>query len=116
MVVALKNNKMILFFKIYETFDQIGVFDSNWEKSLLNKMDELNISIKDLVNNIQQMEMRLHPKIEDLGFEIQSSIDQMKENVIDEVSSIKNLDNGSASSILSLINTFQLIGISNKLK
>ncbi len=116
MVVALKNNKMILFFKIYETFDQIGVFDSNWEKSLLNKMDELNISIKDLVNNIKQMEMRLHQKIEDLGFEIQSSIDQMKENVIDEVSSIKNLDNGSASSILSLINTFQLIGISNKLK
>ena len=116
MLVALKNNKMILFFKIYETFDQIGVFDSNWEKSLLNKMDELNISIKDLVNQIQQMEMRLHQKIEDLGFEIQSSIDQMKENVIEEVSSIKNLDNGSASSILSLINTFQLIGLSNKLK
>jgi hypothetical protein len=116
MVVALKNNKMILFFKIYETFDQIGVFDSNWEKSLLNKMDELNISIKDLVNQIQQMEMRLHQKIEDLGFEIQSSIDQMKENVIEEVSSIKNLENGSASSILSLINTFQLIGLSNKLK
>jgi hypothetical protein len=116
MLVALKNNKMILFFKIYETFDQIGVFDSNWEKSLLNKMDELNISIKDLVNHIQQMEMRLNQKIEDLGFEIQSSIDQMKENVIEEVSSIKNLDNGSASSILSLINTFQLIGLSNKLK
>jgi hypothetical protein len=116
MIVALKKNKMILFFKIYETFDQIGIFDSNWEKLILNKMDELNMSIKNLVNQIQEMEIRLHQKIEDLGFEIQSSIDQMKENVIDEVSSIKNLDNGSASSILSLINTFQLIGISNKLK
>lgn len=116
MIVALKNNKMILFFKIYETFDQIGVFDSNWEKSLLNKIDELNMSIKDLVVQIQQMEMRLNQKIEDLGFEIQISIDQMKENVIEEVSSIKSLDNGSAGSILSLINTFQLIGLSNKLK
>lgn len=116
MIVALKNNKMILFFKIYETFDKIGVFDSKWEKSLLNKMDELNISIKDIVNQIQQMEMRLNQKIEDLGFEIQSSIDQMKENVIEEVSSIKGLDNRSAGSILSLINTFQLIGLSNKIK
>jgi hypothetical protein len=113
MIVALKNNKMILFFKIYETFDQIGIFDSNWEKSLINKMDELNLSIKDLINELKQMEMRLNQRIEDLGYEIQRNIDEMRENVIDEIS---NLNDGSASSILSLINTFQLIGISNKLK
>ena len=111
MIVALKNSKMIIFFKIYETFDQIGVFDSNWEKSLLNKMDELNMSIKDLVNQIQEMEIRLNQKIEDLGFEIQRNIDEMKESVIDEIS---NISNGSA--ILPLINTFQLIGLRNKLK
>lgn len=113
MIVALKNSKMILFFKIYETFDQIGVFDSNWEKSLLNKMDELNISIKDLVNQIQQMEIRLNQRIEDLGHEIQRNIDDMRDHVIDEIS---NINDGSASSILSLINTFQLIGIRNKLR
>ena len=110
MIVALKNNKMILFFKIFETFDQLGVFDSNWEKSLLNKMDDLNMSIKDLVNQIEQMEMRLNQRIEDLGFDIQQNIDDMKDSVIDEIS---NLNNGS--SILPLINTFQLIGIKNKL-
>ena len=111
MIVALKSNKMIIFFKIYETFDQIGVFDSNWEKSLLNKMDELNISIKDLVVQIQQMEMRLNQKIEDLGYDIQRNIDEMKDTVINEISQLND-----GSSILTLINTFQLIGIKNKLK
>lgn len=116
MIVALKNNKMILFFKIYETFDQLGVFNSNWEKSLLNKVDELNLSIKDLITEIQQMEMRLNQKIEDLSIDIQSNIDDMKDNVIEEISDLKNLNDGSFNSILSLINTFQLIGIRNKLK
>lgn len=111
MIVALKSNKMLLFFKIYEAFDQIGVFDSNWEKSLLNKMDELNMSIKDLVVQIQHMEMRLNQKIEDLGYDIQRNIDEMKETVIDEISQLND-----GSSILPLINTFQLIGIKNKLK
>lgn len=101
---------MIMFFKIYEAFDQIGVFDSNWEKSLLNKMDELNMSIKDLVVQIQQMEMRLNQKIEDLGYDIQRNIDEMKETVIHEISQLND-----GSSILPLINTFQLIGIKNKL-
>ena len=115
MIVALKNNKMILFFKIYETFDQLGIFNSNWEKSLLNKVDELNLSIKDLITQIQQMEMRLNQKIEDLSIDIQSNIDDMKDNVIEEISDLKNLNDGSFNSILSLINTFQLIGIRNKL-
>ncbi len=57
------------------------------------------------------MEIRLNQKIEDLGFEIQRNIDEMKESVIDELS---NISNGSA--ILPLINTFQLIGLKNKLK
>jgi hypothetical protein len=36
---------MITFYEIYETFDQLGVFNSNWENEVSNKLSEIGDGI-----------------------------------------------------------------------
>lgn len=48
-----KNN--VLSFEIYEIFDKLGFFESNWEQRLLKKFDDLADSVSTIDRNIQNI-------------------------------------------------------------
>jgi hypothetical protein len=45
MLTSLIDSDMITFYEIYETFDQLGVFNSNWENEVSNKLSEIGDGI-----------------------------------------------------------------------
>ena len=63
MVVSLLTKDMISYYEIYETFDKLGVFESNWEKeisrkitSIDSKLNDVISSLKNVINSIYSME------------------------------------------------------------
>jgi hypothetical protein len=106
MIVALVENKMFVFYEIFEVFDKAGVFDTKWQNVVVNKLssidnnlvdistkidtlaqklDEINDSIKELDNNIQtgfeNLSYCFQDSISDLSSIVSSELDKINSNI-----------------------------------
>lgn len=55
MVVFYLNDKKIRYFEIYEAFDKLGVFDSTWQKNVLNKLDSIEKRLAQISNQLTEL-------------------------------------------------------------
>jgi hypothetical protein len=55
MLTSLLDKKMIVFYTIYEKFDQIGIFENNFEKELLKSLEKINGNIISVVDSINRL-------------------------------------------------------------
>jgi len=55
MVVFYLNDKKIRYFEIYEAFEKLGVFDSTWQKNVLNKLDNIEIRLAQISNQLTEL-------------------------------------------------------------
>jgi hypothetical protein len=73
MMTSLVEDENITFFEIYECFDQLGVFNSNWENEVSGKLTGIGHRIKDLMYSIYKMENKIINSIQELSYINQSN-------------------------------------------
>ena len=55
MIVFYLNDKKIRYFEIYEAFEKLGVFDSTWQKNVLNKLDSIENRLAQISNQLTEL-------------------------------------------------------------
>lgn len=49
------DDKKIRYYEIYEAFEKLGVFDSTWQKNVLNKLDRIEIRLTHINNQLTEL-------------------------------------------------------------
>ena len=55
MIVFYLDDKKIRYFELYEAFEKLGVFDSTWQKNVLNKLDNIEIRLTQMSNQLTEL-------------------------------------------------------------
>ena len=97
MVISLKEKQMITYYELYETFDGLGVFNSNWENevsgklsSIDSKLSDVISSIKEVVLSIRKMEDSITSSLEELTYTTKTSFEQLNSSLTTELKSIRS--------------------------
>ena len=96
MLLAVSKEDLITFFDLYEEFDSLGIFNSNWEKELtstLSEIKEINkstlkqmILLSDQMVKMEKSMMNGFSKLDKLD----DSINRMNESLTKELKGINN--------------------------
>ena len=78
MFVFYLNDKKIRYFEIYEAFEKLGVFDSTWQKNVLNKLDNIEIRLAQISNQLTELNQNF------------ISLVESSENVVSELKEINS--------------------------
>ena len=114
MITSLVKNDLITFYEIYESFDKLNIFDSNWEIEVSKKLSMLEVKLDDLMISIQNMESNVIKELRNLSYINQKSFDDLKISVTKELSSINS--SIGFNNLLTGINTYQLYKIGKNTK
>ena len=113
MISSFVDDDRISFNIIYEKFDALNVWNTNFQNQMLNKLDLLNDNIDRLRGDISEMNHNSNmiiDKLQDL-----SHISQENNRVLDE--QLKNINSSiKANTVLNAINTYQNYRINKRLK
>jgi hypothetical protein len=114
MVTSLVESDLITFYEIYECFDELGVFNSNWENEVSNQLLDIGDGIKDLMYSIYQMENKIVNSIDNLTYVTQDSFIKLNLSVNNQLSSINS--SIKFNSLLTGIQSYQMYKINQNTK
>jgi len=114
MVVSIKKKELIVYYEIYESFDEMGVFNSNWENEVSGKLSSINFNIKELMYSIESMESTISSGLKNLTYVTKSSFKELQSSVGSELESIRS--GIGLNNLLTGINTYQLYKINKQTK
>lgn len=114
MITSLVKSDLITFYEIYECFDQLGVFNSNWENEVSNKLTNIGDGIKDLMYSINEMENNIVNSIDNLTYTTQDSFRELSSSIESELSSINS--SIGLNNLLTGIQTYQMYKINQNTK
>ena len=93
MVIFYLNDKKIRYFEIYEAFEKLGVFDTTWQKNVLNKLDNIEIRLAQMSNQLTELNQSF------------ISLVESSENVVSE---LKEINSGvMTNNLLQAITAYQ---------
>ena len=114
MVGSLMVGDLVSFYEIYEVFDKLRVFNSNWENEIAGQLAQIGNSLLDLIDSIHEMENNIVGELKNLTYVIQESFSALNNSVskqLQEVGSSINTNN-----LLSGIQAYQLYKINKNTK
>ena len=114
MIVSIKNDDFITFYEIYEMFDKLNVFNSNWENEVSQKLSDIGDGLLDLMYSIQKMEVNITNELNTLSYITQESFKELGKTVTDELQSINS--SIKFNNLLTGISTYQLYKINKQTK
>jgi hypothetical protein len=114
MITSLVESDLITFYEIYECFDQFGVFNSNWENEVSNKLSDIGDGIKELMYSIYKMENNIVNSIDNLTYTTQESFKELTNSVEKQLSSIDS--SIKFNNLLTGIQTYQMYKINQNTK
>lgn len=121
MIISIKEKDLISYYEIYETFDELGVFNSNWEMEISQKLSNIESklgtlinSINNLISSIKQMEYSISSKIENLTYTTTKSFSILEQSLTTELKSIRS--GVELNNLLTGISTYQLYKINKNTK
>jgi hypothetical protein len=114
MITSLVDSDLITFYEIYECFDELGVFNSNWENEVSNQLLDIGDGIKDLMYSIYQMENKIVNSIDNLTYVTQDSFKKLNLSVNNQLSSINS--SIKFNSLLTGIQSYQMYKINQNTK
>ena len=114
MITSLVESDLITFYEIYECFDQLGVFNSNWENEVSDKLTDIGDGIRDLMYSIYQMENKIVKSIDNLTYTTQESFMDLTNSVEKQLSSIDS--SIKFNNLLTGIQTYQMYKINQNTK
>lgn len=110
LIVSLIENDQITFYNIYEKFDKLNIFSSNWEKEVSLKLSQVNFNLNLLFHQINDMTNKIVNSINELTYVTEQS-NRMVENRLMEIDSTIKTNN-----LLTLINTYQTYKVNKNTK
>jgi hypothetical protein len=114
MITSLIESDLITFYEIYESFDQLGVFNSNWENEVSNKLTDIGDGIIQLMYLIHKMEYNIVNSLDTLTYVTQDSFSELKHSITSQLSSIDSSIN--FNNLLTGIQTYQMYKINQNTK
>lgn len=112
MIVSLKDKKMIIFYEIFETFDKLNVFNSNWENEISQKLISINDNVSKLTHKLEEvifsiktLELNLSSQILNLSYITKLSYEGVKNSVTSEIKSLQG--SMGVNNLLTGIQTYQ---------
>lgn len=114
MITSLVESDLITFYKIYESFDQLAVFNSNWENEVSNKLSDIGDGIKDLMYSINSMEDKIVHSLDNLTYTTMDSFSELNNSITSQLSSIDSSIN--FNNLLTGIQTYQMYKINKNTK
>jgi hypothetical protein len=114
MITSLVQGDLISFYEIYECFDQLGVFNSNWENEVSTKLLNIGDGIKDLMYSIYHMEQSIVNSLENLSYITQDSFVDLKSSIDSQLSSIDS--SIQCNNLLTGIQTYQMYKVNQNTK
>lgn len=75
MIKSLNEDDMITFYELYELFDKLGIFDSQWQKNMIQKLSNISSSIDELKKSLDEVNSTIRESIDDLNIDISRGFD-----------------------------------------
>jgi len=92
MINSLIENDLIKFYKIYEGFDKLNMFNSNWENEISQQLKDTNSNLSNLLVTIEKVGEVIVNSIGDL-IDINEESNRNLENQLEEIDSSLKLNN-----------------------
>ena len=114
MMVALVSEDLITFYEIYESFDKLNMFNSNWENEVAEKLTDIGDKLDDLMYSIYNMEQNIVSGLSELTYVTQKGFSELERSVTKE---LQNIDSSiKFNNLLTGISTYQLYKINKQTK
>jgi hypothetical protein len=120
MTNSLLEGDMVTFYEIYESFDKLSIFNSEWENQIHDNLESVNVkldrieeSIIELIDSVKSMEANITKQLSNLTSVTQSSIAAMGQSInarLDKINSGIVINN-----ILSAVQVYQLHSANKRL-
>lgn len=81
MIIFYLNDNKIRYFEIYEAFEKLGVFDSTWQKNVLNKLDRIEFRLAQISNQLTELNQNFISLIESSG-NIAAELKEIKSSIV----------------------------------
>ncbi|WP_304142257.1 hypothetical protein [Mesoflavibacter zeaxanthinifaciens] len=114
MITALISDDLITFYEIYESFDKLAVFNSNWENDVTQKLMNVENKLQNVIDSIKEMESQICMQLEILTNSVESSFDSLEESVNNQLSATNSLL--GFNNLLTGIQTYQMYKINTNTK
>lgn len=109
MIGALVSEDLITFYEIYESFDKLGMFNSNWENEVSEKLSNIGDKLDDLMHSIYNMEQNIVSELSHLSYITQESFEDLNKSVTSQLKEVESSIN--TNNLLTGIQTYQLYKI-----
>ncbi len=106
MVTSLVEDDYITFYEIYECFDKLNIFNSNWENEVSDKLQDIGDGIHNLIYSIEKMEKNIVSQISNLTYVTQKSFKKLNSSITRELNSVQSLIR--FNNLVSVIQTYQM--------
>ena len=114
MIGALVSEDLITFYEIYESFDKLGMFNSNWENEVSEKLTNIGDKLDDLMYSIYNMEQNIVNELSHLSYITQESFEDLNKSVTNQLREVESSIN--TNNLLTGIQTYQLYKINKNTK
>lgn len=110
MIVSLIEDEMITFYEIYDMFDKLNIFDSNWEVEVSKKLYNIENKLEELIISIDKMNMNLTLQLQQISL----GNEETNRILSKELKGIKS--SIDSNGFLQLISSYQLYKINKNTK
>ena len=114
MVVSISTDNLIAFYEIYETFDKLNVFNSNWENEVSENLTNIGSKLDDLMYSIYNMEQNIVSELSHLTYVTQASFEELSSSVTNQLKEVESSIN--SNNLLAGIQAYQLYKINKNTK
>jgi len=114
MIGALVSEDLIIFYEIYESFDKLSIFNSNWENEVSEKLTNIGDKLDDLMYSIYRMEQNIVSELSNLSYITQESFEDLNRSVTSQLKEVESSIN--TNNLLTGINAYQLYKINKNTK
>lgn len=114
MIGSLVSEDLITFYEIYESFDKLGMFNSNWENEVSERLTNIGDKLDDLMYSIDSMERNIVSGLSQLTYVTQEGFSDLERSVTKELQSIDS--SIKFNNLLTGISTYQLYKINKQTK
>lgn len=114
MIGALLSEDLITFYEIHESFDKLGIFNSNWENEVSEKLKNIGDKISDLMYSIHDMEQNMVNELRELNYTTSHSFKELNVAVTKQLNQVNS--SIKMNNLLTGIQTYQLYKINKNTK
>ena len=112
MVVSIAEDDLITFYEIYESFDKLGMFNSNWENEVSQKLLDIGSEINELMYSVNDMSNKVVGGLNKLTYVTQDSFKSLESSVTGQLKGINS--KLGYSNLMSTISTYQIYKMNTK--